>query len=65
MSVEINCDECRCHMNDGQNVYCEDCLDSAKTEAFEKGKDEGYKDGKKDGYDEGYKDGKEQSSLSN
>jgi len=32
MAVEIRCDECKAYMSTGDNVVCDDCVESLKEE---------------------------------
>jgi hypothetical protein len=53
MSIETNCDNCS---KLGDNIFCDNCLDDIKGDAFEEGKKTGYDNG----YADGFESGKEQ-----
>lgn len=65
--IEVWCETCGrglCHTVSvsGSSIYvpaCENCIEVAKSEAYENGKDEGYQEGHDKGYQEGYQEGEE------
>ena len=38
MSVEIKCDECGTRLDEGENIYCQSCIDKLSTQLAEKDK---------------------------
>jgi len=58
MSLDIRCDECRKHLDSGDEIVCRICLDAKVDEASRTAADEAFDRGRDEGYKAGYEDGK-------